>query len=181
MSAFQWRPLRRDDLEAVASVAALAFPDHYEAPACFAERLRLSPSWCFALEDGRGELEGYLLAWPWPLGSIPPLNRLVGSLAEQDRGLFIHDLALRPQAAGRGLAGGIVRRVIEQARSAGFEAVALVAVNDTTAFWRRQGFGDAELAPEVREKLAAYGESARYMVRPVNSADQRSSSAETRD
>lgn len=165
VSTLKWRRLQGGDLEAVASIAAQAFPDHYEAPACFAERLRLAPSWCFGLEGAGGALEGYLLAWPWPLGSIPPLNQLVGALAAQDRALFIHDLALRREAAGQGLAGAVVERVAAEARAEGFETIALVAVNDTAAFWRRQGFSEAQPGPDHRAKLAAYGDGARYMVR----------------
>ena len=162
--------MRRPDLEAVASIAAKAFPDHWEEPACFAERLSLAPSWCFALDDGSGKLKGYLLGWPWPLGRIPPLNSLVGALTKERQTVFIHDLALAPEAAGRGLAAAVVERVTAQAVTAGFETIALVAVNNTAAFWRRQGFREAEVEAGFREKLAAYGEDARYMVRAVRRA-----------
>jgi ribosomal protein S18 acetylase RimI-like enzyme len=166
-NTWRWRPLRPSDLGAVASIAAAAFPDHWEEPACFAERLSLAPSWCFGLEDGSGALKGYLLSWPWPAGSIPPLNCLIGALAQERHTVFIHDLALLPEAAGRGLAAAIAARVTAQACAAGFSGIALVAVNNTAAFWRRQGFSEAEVQAGCREKLAAYGEGARYMARTV--------------
>jgi GNAT superfamily N-acetyltransferase len=164
---FRWRPLREGDLAGVARIAAMAFPQHYEDPACFAERLALSPSWCFGLEDAAGALKGYLIAYPWPVGTIPPLNAPLGVLPEQRDALFLHDLAIHPAAAGTGQAQAILERVVEEARNAGIGVIALIAVNGTADFWRRQGFTVADTTPALEWKLASYGKGARYMLRPA--------------
>ena len=165
MAQFRWRPLREADLAGVTRIAVTAFPHHHEDPACFAERLALSPSWCFGLEDAAGALKGYLIAYPWPLGTVPPLNAALRALPEQGDALFLHDLALDPEAAGTGQASAIVERVAAHARTAGFGDIALVAVNDTAEFWRRRGFTSVDGSPGLSAKLATYGEDARYMRR----------------
>ena len=165
MAQLQWRPLRHDDLADVARIAATAFPHHPEDPARFAERLALSPDWCFGLEDGEGALKGYLIAYPWPFGRIPPLNAPLGTLPDGGGALFLHDLALDPGSTGSGQASAIVEQVAARARAGGFGDIALVAVNDTARFWRRRGFVAVDGSSELRAKLASYGEGARYMRR----------------
>jgi hypothetical protein len=41
-----------------------------------------------------------------------------------------------------------------------------VAVNDASTFWARNGF-EVQNPPGMAEKLASYGDDARYMVRPL--------------
>lgn len=149
-----------DDLGKVVAVARVAFPDHPEDRPCFAERLALSPDLCFVLAEGE-DVAGYLIAYPWPLGRIPPLNSLLGALPEARDALYLHDLALRPGARG----GGHARTILDMlfARAAG-TPIALVSVNDSAAFWRAQGFAESA-APDIAAKLASYGDDARYMVR----------------
>lgn len=96
-----WRPLRKNDLAQVVEIAAATFPDHPEDAVCFEERIATS-RWCLGLDDGEGGLDGYLVAYPWPLGDIPPLNTLLGPVRDAGGALFLHDLALRPVTAGRG-------------------------------------------------------------------------------
>lgn len=168
LTQFRWRPLTAADLAQVADIARIAFPEHHEDPACFAERLALSPSWCFALDDGTGSLKGYLIAYPWPRGTIPPLNAPLGALPEQGEALFLHDLATRPDAAGWGQARAIVDELARRAEVAGFREIALVAVNDSLEFWRRQGFTVADGSPALKAKLATYGNDARYMRRHLD-------------
>jgi len=167
---YRWRPLREADLDAVAAIAALTFPQHPEDPACFVERLALSPAWCFGLEDEAFTLKGYLIAYPWPLGSIPPLNTLLGSLPEQGDALFLHDLAIHPDAAGSGQGAKVIDELAGKAVEARFTDIALIAVNQTTPFWQRQGFREEAPSAGHSAKLASYGAGARYMRRHLASA-----------
>ncbi|HRJ64128.1 MAG TPA: FixH family protein, partial [Brevundimonas sp.] len=59
---------------------------------------------------------------------------------------------------------GINRTIARDARAAGWPALTLVAVNDAAPFWERHGFV-VDDAPGMAEKLAGYGEGARYMIR----------------
>ncbi|MES2055329.1 MAG: GNAT family N-acetyltransferase [Pseudomonadota bacterium] len=161
-----WRQMTEADLAEVAEIAALAFPDHRESLSCFAERLTLSPALCFVLEDG-GALFGYLIAYPWPEGSIPPLDSLLGALPTERDALYLHDLALRPEARGTGQMKNIVRRLSEAARRSGARRIALVSVNDSVGAWRANGFEIADNDPAIRAKLASYGDGAHYMTRTI--------------
>lgn len=165
-SHLNWRSMTQADLDGVVEVARLSFPNHPEERACFANRLALHPRGCFVLGDEDGGVFGYLAAYPWTRGSAPALNALIPALPEAADLVYLHDLALRPDARGAGHARPVVEQLAKQARSDGWPALALVAVNDAAAFWERLGFV-AETPPDMAGKLAGYGPDARYMVRPL--------------
>lgn len=154
------------DLDGVVAVARVAFPDHFEDRACFAERLTLYPDGCRVLANGDGAVAGYGIAYPWLRDAMPPLNALVGALPDDAGLIYLHDLALLPVTRGTGAAGLYVEWLVAKARAEGWPHIALVAVNDAAPFWARQGFAAVD-RPELRAKLASYGEDARYMVRDV--------------
>ena len=157
----QWRPMTAGDLDGVVAVARVAFPDHPEGRACFVERLALAPDTCFVLA-GEGRGAGYLIAYPWPLEAIPPLDTLLGALPSNRDSWYLHDLALLPEARG----GGNARAGLDLL-FAGIDApIALVSVNESAAFWQAQGFAPMG-SPALQAKLSSYGPHARYMVRSV--------------
>lgn len=161
-----WRAMTDRDLDGVVAVARVAFPDHFEDRACFAERLALYPRGCRVLADDRDRVVGYGIAYPWVAGSMPPLNARIGALPEAAELIYLHDLALLPETRGTGTASSFVAWLVDHARGAGWPRIALVAVNDAAPFWTRQGFAAVD-GPELRAKLASYGDDARYMVRDL--------------
>ena len=162
-----WRPMRPDDVAGVVEVARLSFPDHFEDQACFENRLALYPRGCFVLTEGpQGSVRGYLIAYPWRAGSAPALNTVIEGLPADADLIYLHDLALHPQARGGGATAAVVDRLVGQAMEDGWPAVALVAVNDAAGFWARHGFAPQD-PPGMAAKLASYGSGARYMVRPL--------------
>ncbi len=162
-----WRAMAATDLDGVVEVARIAFPDHPEDRACFENRLALAPDSCFVLTGRDHAVRGYLVAYPWRLGSIPALNALIDAIPEDAGVFYLHDLALHPDVRGGGYTRPMIERLADQASAAGWPALALVAVNDATAFWARNGFG-VESPPGMAEKLAGYGPDARYMARPLS-------------
>ncbi|SPU54994.1 Predicted acetyltransferase [Brevundimonas vesicularis] len=162
----QWRSMRPTDIDAVVEVARLSFPDHFEDRACFQNRLALYPRGCFVLAESEGAARGYLIAYPWKAESAPPLNTEIEGLPAEPDLIYLHDLALHPEARGGGVTGAIVERLAEQATEDGWPAVALVAVNDAVGFWSRHGFVE-QPAEAMAAKLASYGADARYMLRPL--------------
>lgn len=161
-----WRRMAAGDVDGVERIARLAFPDHYEARACFAERLSLYPRGCFVLASDADEVVGYLIAYPWLRDTAPLLNSLIHRLPDGADLLYLHDLALHPELRGQGFTRPVVERLVEEARAEGWRAVALVAVNQAADFWRKLGFEEAGAAG-MAEKLASYGSGACYMVRPI--------------
>ena len=166
MSEYSWRPMRADDVDGVVAVAASAFPDHFEARACFAERVALFPQACFVLASD-DDVKGYLIAYPWPLGAIPPLDSLLGTLPEARDVWYLHDLALHPEMRGQGHARPIVERLASEAGAAGVTKIALVSVNDSVPFWSSMGFAPVTGDPAIARKLESYGDDSTYMVRQL--------------
>lgn len=160
-----WRAMTADDLDRVAEIATIGFPDHFEGRPCFANRLGLHPAGCFVLQTPDG-LEGYLVAYPWRSDAAPPLNTLIEALPAEAGVLYLHDLALTPAVRGQGWSRPAVQAVVDLAKAGGWTTIALVAVNDAVAFWRGHGFA-VKPAPEMAAKLVSYGADARYMTRPV--------------
>ena len=165
-TGLDWRPMRADDLDAVVDVARLSFPNHPEDRACFQNRLALYPRGCFVLAAEDAPAKGYLIAYPWRADAAPALNCLIEGLPVDAEVLYLHDLALHPEARGGGVTGTIVERLAGQAVEDGWPAIALVAVNDAAGFWARHGF-EIRDTPDMAGKLAGYGADARYMVRPL--------------
>lgn len=164
--AFQWRPMIESDLNVVAAIAAIGFPNHFEGISCFANRLAIYPGGCFVLAEGEGPPLGYLIAYPWMADEAPALNTLIEAIPSEAEVMYLHDLAIHPGTRGRGHSRIIVERLAADARAAGWPQLALVAVNDATAFWERHGFQVRD-TPAILTKLASYGPDARYMLRPL--------------
>lgn len=155
------------DLPAVMAIAAVVHPGYPEDEAVFAERLRLAPEGCHVLAAGDGALQGYLVSHPWPVGAVPALNSLLGEIPRDVANWYLHDLALLPAGRGSGAAGAIVAAMARHAAETGYTSLALVAVNDSTGFWQRQGFREMN-DPALDRKLASYDDAARYMRRDLN-------------
>jgi ribosomal protein S18 acetylase RimI-like enzyme len=160
-----WRPMQAGDLDRVAEIAAIGFPDHFEGRDCFANRLDLYPAGCLVLQ-GDERIDGYLVAYPWRADAAPALNTLIGAIPEDAGLLYLHDLALDPEVRGQGWSRPAIGAVLALARRTGRTCVALVAVNDAAAFWQGHGF-EVRDAAAMAAKLASYGPQARYMTRPV--------------
>ena len=159
-----WRAMTAADLDAVAAIAAIGFPDHFEGRDCFENRLALNPAGCFVLAGEDGAPHGYLVAYPWTADAAPALNTLIAAIPDEASVMYLHDLAIDPAVRSGGWSRPIVERLARDARAAGWPALTLVAVNDAAPFWERHGFV-VDDAPGMAEKLAGYGEGARYMIR----------------
>jgi GNAT superfamily N-acetyltransferase len=165
MSDALWRPMAAADLPAVAAIADIVHPGFFEAPEVLAEKRALFPDGCLLLEGDAGPM-GYIFTHPWPRGSLPALDRLIGALPEGADSYYIHDLALLPAARGTGAAGAAVARSADLALAKGFAQMSLVAVNGSIPFWTRHGFAVSD-APALAAKLSAYEPAARLMVRQL--------------
>lgn len=141
------------DLTAVDRVATTVHVAYPEDPAVFANRLELFPAGCLMAEEA-GEILGYCLAHPGTVGDPPPLDTVLARLPAAADCLYIHDVALLPQARGRHLGVALARRLEEVARAHGFARVALTAVNHSDGFWQALGY-----LPQPCAKLASYGDA----------------------
>lgn len=157
-----WRSMKPGDLDCVLQIAAIVHAEFPEDPEVFEERLSLYPEGCFMLEGENGRF-GYLFGHPWFFRSPPPLNSRLGSLPEYPGTYYLHDLAILPGGRSGGYGSAIVLEEMARARRNRFPSLSLISVHSSFPFWQKLGFVGDE-SPELSEKLASYGDKARFMV-----------------
>ena len=142
-----------------------------EGAEVFARRLA-SPAQCSLVAEVDGQVGAYLAAYHSVQGKVTPLQGDFGSVAPPGAAdtLYLHDLAVLPQLAGRGLAQALLAWLHGQALAHGLRRAALVSVQGSQPFWQRQGYAAQALAqPAQRAQLARYGAGAVYMARRLDS------------
>lgn len=161
------RAMRAHDLDAILAVQAACYPPSMrEAAGVVLARMGVAADGCIVAEDEEGVC-GYLFAYPSRLGKLTPLGADFRPAPDADT-LYLHDLSIAPRAHGRGLARRLVGHLLAQARQRGLASSALVAVQDSAAFWTALGYeAVASACPEARAALASYPGVARYMVRAL--------------
>lgn len=155
------QPMEAGDLAGALAVQAACYPPAMqEAADVVLARLWASPDTVLVARDADGVC-AYLFAYPSRLGKVTPLGGAFALPPVPDT-LYLHDLAVAPRAAGRGLARRLVARLLDHAAVRGLPHAALVSVQDTRRFWEGAGFtcahGDAAA-------LATYPADAAYMAR----------------
>lgn len=167
MKGCEWQAMTAGDLDGVDIVARQTFPDHFEEPERFEERLALGQKYCAVLRRPDHAVCGYLLAYPSPFAKLSALNEPIVSSDQGADAVYISDLAVLPEARGSGVTHAVIDRIARFAKEDGFRAITLVAVNNSVAFWTRHGFQVQE-RPDLHETLASYGDDARFMVRDLD-------------
>ena len=146
--------------------------DLVEALEVFARRLT-SPANCSLVIEMDGEVGAYLAAYRTLHGQVTALHGHFEPVAEPfvANTLYLHDLAVLPQQAGRGLGQALLASLWAQAAARGLRDTALVSVQGSQAYWERQGYAVQPLDQAVqRTRLASYGAGAVYMARRLAKA-----------
>jgi ribosomal-protein-alanine N-acetyltransferase len=118
------RPLRADDVAAVADIERRVFSDPWSARS-FAEMLALDPVRGFAVDDEHGRLIGYAVC---------------STVADEGE---ILNLAVEPHARGRGLGAALVGAMLDWLKTRGAERVFLEVRRSNEAaiaVYQRAGF-----------------------------------------
>lgn len=158
----KWRPMRHEDLDRVIALGDAIHQAYPEEPEVALERFDLFPAGCLTLADGE-EITGYVFSHPWTYGDAPKLNTLLGRLPASADTYYLHDIVVAPQFRSRkfGVAGvHVIKGVAQEWR---FTRIGLVAVNNSTRFWRANGF-EIVSVPGLDENLLSYDDGARYMI-----------------
>ena len=155
------RALTPADLPALLAVQRACYGDAYvESAEVFARRLA-SPVNCSLVLEHEGRVAAYLAAYHSLLGKVTPLHGDFEPAPTPDT-LYLHDMAVLPDCAGRGLAGQLLAAL--HAQSTGLRHSALVSVQGSQAYWQRRGYAEHQLHDAVqRQRLASYGAQAVYM------------------
>jgi len=157
------RGLTPADVPAVLRIQALCYGAAFsESAAVFTRRLQAPHHCSWAAEHG-GRVVAYLAAyWSRP-GKITPLQGDFEASAPAHV-LYLHDMAVEPALAGRGLAARLLQAALDQARARGVQQAALVAVQGAAGYWRQRGFAPSPPADAQQQAhLATYGAEALYM------------------
>ncbi|CAO2655681.1 Nn.00g044840.m01.CDS01 [Neocucurbitaria sp. VM-36] len=161
-----WRSLTLNDINDVIRIANNIHPDLPESIDVFSERIKLFPEGCLGLEESNGktsEIYGYAISHPIIRRQPPALNSLLGEISPGADQYYIHDLALLPEARGRGSAQEGVEKLL--AISEGYGTTALVSVYGSAPFWNRFGFVAGETDEVLEKKLREYGEDSVFLER----------------
>lgn len=161
------RPLTLHDLPGLLAVQLACYGAGFvESAEVFARRIA-SPAQCSLVLDDGARVGAYLAAYDSCLGKVTPLHGDFEAVDAPDT-LYLHDMAVLPDLAGRGLARALLEPLWRQAGARGLRRSALVSVQGSQGFWERQGYAVHTLADTLqRQRLAAYGEGAVYMVRAL--------------
>jgi GNAT superfamily N-acetyltransferase len=160
------RPFGQGDLPSALALQALIYPNNLkEAEPAFASHLNPRPSYCLTGVVA-GKLAGYLLAHGWRRDAPPAIGMVVSAGAWHDV-LYIHDLAVAPNARGTGLGRALAKRAIILASRDGIRKAELVAVEGADRFWASIGFRASHASSSIAEKVDAYGPMAKWMCRAI--------------
>ena len=166
---FHIRLMQISDLSAVVRLQDHCYADEfYESPQVVAKRLMLYPQSCW-LACYQDKVWGYLFSYPSRLGQVNPLGAEFGQY-EQANCLYLHDMAVSPDARGQGVATTLLQQALNYAGTLGLSYAALVAVQNSTAFWQQQQFDLVDdLSEAASLALTSYGADAIYLARRLNS------------
>ncbi|WP_207461481.1 GNAT family N-acetyltransferase [Azospirillum sp. SYSU D00513] len=159
----RWRAMEAADIDRVLRVADIVHLDYPEGREVYEERMALFPLGCRVAERG-GAVIGYAVMHPGRLGAPPPLDSRLGALPDPADCLYIHDVALLPEARGTGLGAGALAHARSLALDLGLGRLALTSTPPARGYWERLGFapyGEADAA--LAAKLASYGGAMTYM------------------
>lgn len=160
--------MRADDLNAVLAIQLACYGAGFvEDGALISRRLAAAPETGWVAEHA-GVVRAYLAAYPSMAGQLTPLHGEF-ELAPNADALYLHDLAVHPDAAGRGLGPRLVRHAWAHATQAGWRHSTLVSVQASVGFWQRLGYGATPpVGPAQADRLASYPSDAVYMVRRLD-------------
>lgn len=159
----QLRTMQPADLPATLAIQAASHPAHLqESATTLAAKLKLSPQTCWLAEIG-GEIQAYLFAHPWTAARPPALDARLDALPVNAELLFLHDLAVHPQAQGQGLAHRLWLMAKAHAQAHAYKEIQLIALASACEFWRKQGFTEIKTNQAQQTKLTRYGHNTLLM------------------
>jgi GNAT superfamily N-acetyltransferase len=114
--------------------------------------------------EGREPL-AYAVSLPVCEATLPALDAPHCERPASPTLLYLHDLAVAPEARSLGLAARLLARLADSAHALGLPRMGLVAVQGSMRYWQRQGFAEpGAMSDAVRSKLASFGPEARFLV-----------------
>ncbi|WP_423457197.1 GNAT family N-acetyltransferase [Ottowia sp. VDI28] len=163
---WQIRRLEWPDIEGLMQVQEACYgADYMESAEVYRARLACTTQCSLAVVDGNTVL-AYLAAYRSNLGSITPIHGGF-SVSPLPDTLYLHDMAVRPDCAGQGLAAALFEALWREAQTWSPRYSALVSVQGSQGYWAQKGYAlHTRLTQENAEALRSYGDDAVYMTQP---------------
>lgn len=160
------RPMSPSDLDAVMGIqAACHQPNYHEPREAFANKLAMAPD-CAWVAEHHAQVCAYLWCLPIDEDHLPMLHASNWQAPQRPRWLYLHDLAVTPEARGTGAGQRLIAQAAALAQRLTLEGLALVAVGDSLAYWQRRGFhAMAAKHPSLARSLSSFGSNAQFMIR----------------
>lgn len=164
---FHIRLMQIADLGAVVRLQDHCYADEfYESPQVVSQRLMLYPQSCW-VACYQDKIWGYLFSYPSKYQQVNPLGAEFGQY-EQANCLYLHDMAVSPDARGQGVASALLATAIAYAKTLELPRLGLVAVQNSASFWQQLGFAVQSTLPEISQQaLQTYGDKALYLTMPL--------------
>ncbi|MFN3988524.1 MAG: GNAT family N-acetyltransferase [Rhodocyclaceae bacterium] len=161
------RLMRATDIPAVVAIQATCYTEVApESGGSLLAKRDASPETCFLALYKRVPV-GYLIAVPWTAHDVPELDAERCRPPDTANCLYLHDLAVAPQARKSGVGLRLVDAFMDAFKRSGLKDAGLIAVQASAAYWSRFGFSSVALSGPPASKLATYGERVAYMMRPA--------------
>lgn len=159
------RLMLETDLPAVLAIQGACYAEQFcESMASLHAKLRVSPSTC-VIASRKGGSVGYLFSVPCETTNPPTWNAGTCQLPAAPDCLYLHDLAVLPDARKSGTGCALVAAFMALLQESALEHACLVSVQRSALYWERHGFRPAPLSGALQAKLATYGDGAVYMER----------------
>lgn len=159
------RTMTHEDLPHVLALQHVCYqPDFHEPLDAFESKLRASPDTCWVISSEPARVQAYLVSLPVAGQAYPLLHARQWTLEAPADELYLHDMAISHELRGRGASHLLMQQAIMQAQRMNLRRLSLIAVQNSAAFWMRQGFVARQpTSSQVAEKLASFGEDALLM------------------
>lgn len=151
------RLMQAEDLTAVGCLQDSCYGEAlFESHELLSQRLQQAPASCWLIESVGTGIQAYLFSYPSVSGAVTPLAAPFSCCKAPDC-LYLHDMAVSPQARGLKLSSKLLQQAIEYAERLALPRLALVAVQDSVPYWQRQGFiVVSDLPVKAINALASY-------------------------
>jgi predicted N-acetyltransferase YhbS len=164
-TAVDIRTMAQADLPAVLEIQASCYTQLTpESKQSLHAKLSASQSTCLIASLG-GDTIGYLIALPWEASNPPALNAGTCRLPPSPSCLYLHDLAVTPDARRSGAGRALVEAFLDRLKGTGLGRASLVAVQNSAPYWERHGFRAVPPSEPLKAKLSTYGKGVQYMER----------------
>ena len=152
------------DTAAIVALQSICYGQELrESEAAFAGKISACAETCF-LVPARDGISAYLISLPCENYDLPAFDATTYARPESPNTLYIHDLAVNPDARGRNLGRVLLDAAFEKAKVLGISEVCLLAVQGSAPFWGKLGFvAVQDLGQELTQKVRSYGEDAVFM------------------